>query len=337
MNRKSDPAIDFLACQTLRKQLDRLAGHLDGACSGEDVEPVHKVRTTLRRLRAALRLFADCFDPKQVKKWRKEFKRVLKKLGDARDRDVQIDFLKGILQTPGASDRKIRPGIRRMELRWRQQRDRLQPRVIKAVHHLRDSGILLEVHLETERILFALKDQKSVLQSPAMFTLTTEQIGRYQEDLLARQDCLDKPEDKEGHHGMRIAAKRLRYTLEICSPAYGDRLKACMKTLKQLQTMLGDLHDCDVWAEQIGLFMEEERQRTIDYTGTARTVGRLTPGLQYLKDERQKHRDEIFPKIRAFWRHLEQEDFWESLRSIIEVKPEDSDHGGKAPDNQRTA
>jgi hypothetical protein len=47
-------------------------------------------------------------------------------------------------------------------------------------------------------------------------------------------------------HQMRIAAKRLRYTLELFRDFLPEQTGECIKALKALQDALGLLHDCDV-------------------------------------------------------------------------------------------
>jgi CHAD domain-containing protein len=47
-------------------------------------------------------------------------------------------------------------------------------------------------------------------------------------------------------HDMRIAAKRLRYVLEITESCFGAEAREARKAAKRLQGVLGDLHDCDV-------------------------------------------------------------------------------------------
>ncbi len=47
-------------------------------------------------------------------------------------------------------------------------------------------------------------------------------------------------------HQMRIAAKRLRYTLELFRDFLPEQAGDCIKALKSLQDALGLLHDCDV-------------------------------------------------------------------------------------------
>ena len=46
-------------------------------------------------------------------------------------------------------------------------------------------------------------------------------------------------------HDMRIAAKRLRYVLEMSEPAFGPTAAEGAKVAKRLQDLLGEIHDCD--------------------------------------------------------------------------------------------
>jgi hypothetical protein len=52
-------------------------------------------------------------------------------------------------------------------------------------------------------------------------------------------------------HDMRIAAKRLRYTLEIFAPALGPGTRACTEVVKEFQEMAGQIHDDDVLLDVI--------------------------------------------------------------------------------------
>ncbi len=54
------------------------------------------------------------------------------------------------------------------------------------------------------------------------------------------------PDAATAQHDMRIAAKRLRYVLEILGPCIGEEARAARKAAKGLQSVLGDLHDCDL-------------------------------------------------------------------------------------------
>jgi hypothetical protein len=53
------------------------------------------------------------------------------------------------------------------------------------------------------------------------------------------------PANVEDLHDMRIAAKRLRYLLELSEPLFGAPAKKGAKEAKALQDLLGEIHDCD--------------------------------------------------------------------------------------------
>jgi CHAD domain-containing protein len=54
------------------------------------------------------------------------------------------------------------------------------------------------------------------------------------------------PAASEAQHDLRIAAKRLRYLLELTEACFGPEAAEARRFAKRLQTVLGDLHDCDV-------------------------------------------------------------------------------------------
>ena len=64
------------------------------------------------------------------------------------------------------------------------------------------------------------------------------------------------PDEVVALHDMRIAAKRLRYILEITGPCFGPYAKTATKLTKELQDLLGEIHDCDVQIPEIAAFGE---------------------------------------------------------------------------------
>ena len=57
-------------------------------------------------------------------------------------------------------------------------------------------------------------------------------------------------------HDMRIAAKRLRYILEITGPSFGPYATTATKLVKDLQDLLGEIHDCDVQVPETVAFAD---------------------------------------------------------------------------------
>ena len=64
------------------------------------------------------------------------------------------------------------------------------------------------------------------------------------------------PREVVALHDMRIAAKRLRYILEITAPCFGPYAKAATKLIKDLQDLLGEIHDCDVQIPEVTEFLK---------------------------------------------------------------------------------
>jgi len=60
-----------------------------------------------------------------------------------------------------------------------------------------------------------------------------------------------EPSASTAQHDLRIAAKRLRYLLEIVEPCFGPEAKAARDAAKQLQSVLGEIHDCDEMLAQV--------------------------------------------------------------------------------------
>jgi len=67
-----------------------------------------------------------------------------------------------------------------------------------------------------------------------------ELVAQYFKDV--RDFLAEKHEPKELHR-MRLASKRLRYTLELFRPCYGPGLEDRLDALKKLQDSLGDVND----------------------------------------------------------------------------------------------
>ena len=52
-------------------------------------------------------------------------------------------------------------------------------------------------------------------------------------------------------HRVRLATKRLRYTLELFLPMYGPRLAERVDQVRKIQSLLGDRQDCVVLGERL--------------------------------------------------------------------------------------
>jgi hypothetical protein len=65
------------------------------------------------------------------------------------------------------------------------------------------------------------------------------------------------PAEVTALHDMRIAAKRLRYVLEITHPCFGVYADQAVRMTKDLQDLLGEIHDCDVQVPEVVAVLNE--------------------------------------------------------------------------------
>lgn len=71
-------------------------------------------------------------------------------------------------------------------------------------------------------------------------------------ELYSYEPAVAQPTWSHELHDMRIAAKRLRYTLELFETQFGETGKQQIDRIKQVQEALGVLHDRDVEIEMVG-------------------------------------------------------------------------------------
>jgi len=120
-------------------------------------------------------------------------------------------------------------------------------------------------------------------------------------------------------HNMRIAAKRLRYTLELFSVVFGDEGKRQIERVKALQEDLGTIHDLDVRIEMIAdevVVVTTEEVATLNAalasshpsTYRALTTGMLRPppdapqsGLYGLLARQHTERQQTYRQFKARW------------------------------------
>ena len=85
-----DSTLEVCARQVIVSYFREMMSHKEGAKDGVDIEFVHEMRVTSRRLRAAMDNFADCFPEKPFKKYYKKIKVITRTMGAVRDLDVLI-------------------------------------------------------------------------------------------------------------------------------------------------------------------------------------------------------------------------------------------------------
>lgn len=313
MKTKVNLNIKIFGAGILLAQLAALVQEIDGVRRARDIEYIHRMRVATRRLRSALPLFGKQIAEKPTLFWFKRIRKLTRALGEARDTDVQIQHLDELQQTLVIPNRS---GVRRLWLRVKQKRRALQAKVFEALTDFEQSNIITEMAQKLAP-LDIYRDTVD-LHDVELLRFAADAITVKLSDFLAFSEIVDQPEKISELHAMRIAAKRLRYTLEFFAPLYENQLRQPLKPLRTAQETLGSIHDCDVWIAYMPQFMQEERQRTLDYFGSARPYKRLEPGLVYYQQIRGEEREKLFQEFNAAWHGWDQEGIWADLLDTVQ-------------------
>ncbi|UGS35162.1 CHAD domain-containing protein [Capillimicrobium parvum] len=159
------------------------------------------------------------------------------------------------------------------------------------------------------------------------------------DELLGFMPKAADPAQVAALHDMRIAAKRLRYVLELTSFSFGPYAERAAKRAKDLQDLIGEIHDCDVTLPRIEAMREE--LMAADAAELVRRAGEdddLDPslaggaphaeawrGLETVIVHLAARRDLLHQRFLELWRKLEREGFAARLRYAITERAQPAD------------
>jgi CHAD domain-containing protein len=314
MAERMDPAIQAYGAEIMLRQLTAMRNLVPGVIKSADIENIHQLRVASRRLRAAQLLFDEFLPRRRVPDWESLIKRITRSLGQARDLDIQIETIQRFRLM--VMDPRCQPGAGRLYLRLLQDRSRVQKRVIKVVEKFLDSPVIQYIQ---PKLQIAIDKQTAAAEpAPALFILANEAIRERLDVLLSYEEFADQPDKLLELHAMRIAAKKLRYTLEIFAPIYPGGFKQWLKPLREVQDLLGLMHDCDVWAGFLPDFVDDERKLTLAYFGNQHGFSRILPGIEVFQLNRAADRKRHYLEFYEIWGTTRKKRLWEKLPGLLE-------------------
>ena len=134
-------------------------------------------------------------------------------------------------------------------------------------------------------------------------------------------------------HDMRIAAKRLRYVLESTAFCFGKPADTARRRARDLQDILGEMHDCDVMLPRVREQIEDLQRQDAE---AVRTKAGQTPdldprlaarapnrtayrGLDVLSVYLRARRELLFDRFVAFWERQEETGTWVRLERAVDA------------------
>ena len=228
MNRPS-PLVRLLERRTraLRRQLS-------AAIAGKDVG-VHQARVASRRLREALPVLTAGLEHTKAGKAQRKIRKLTRALGTVRELDVTLHLIDELAERP-AVPRAALAEVRALVIEDRERRrvvmlDRLES-------------------VSSEKLARRLQAVRQSLLHPAPGHSWKSALALR---LTTRARRLEKAIDEAGQiyaaealHQVRIAAKKLRYALEIADESGAAPCGDTLKVIKRVQDALGRLHDLQI-------------------------------------------------------------------------------------------
>jgi CHAD domain-containing protein len=220
------------AYRQTRHLLEELSGQIARAAATGEEDAVHRTRVATRRWFAAVEAFDGYFDDALEKELRSTLKKIMKASSDVRDCDVAEKLL-GRLEAD--------PRILSALAGRRAKRSRRLVRVLQAA--VAEGGTL------TSHLRGVAKLRPNAGGEPLPQASRGVLVSAFK-DFLKRGERAVRERDSRRLHKFRIHAKELRYILELFSGT-GTGFDSWIEPVRQVQSLLGDAHDCEAIREMI--------------------------------------------------------------------------------------
>jgi len=220
----------------LRAQLGMLKT-LDPMVRGSEPDAVHQMRTSVRRLRSTLQVFAPFFADSACDSLADELRWLGAVLGDARDAEVLAGHLaEHVGQLP--QDLVVGPVTARVRGHFARIGAEAQAGVVAALDSPRYFAVLDQLDELT-----AGPPGADVAARPAGDTLPAAVRKAYVTTSRRMKRAPAGEQRDLALHRARKAAKRARYAAEAVGPAFGPQASRFARQMKHLQSVLGDHQD----------------------------------------------------------------------------------------------
>lgn len=217
----------------------------------DDLEALHDFRVALRRLRSCMQAYQTHLSDTVSKKSRKRLRRFARLTNEARDTEVQIEWL--------LTQEKVLPLRQRNSWYW--LLEGLEARKTKAYAQIR-SKMTKKFSRFEHKLCDELKkytvsyDLDSQPDSISFAVATGAQVKKFCKKIEKNQREIESSNDQLAIHVSRIWLKRMRYLLEPLKEEIED-WQPTIESLKDVQNLLGKLHDTHLIEFEIGLAVEK--------------------------------------------------------------------------------
>lgn len=250
MNRPNPRVTTMLLARRTRA----LKRHLKGAVAGHG-KGVHQARVASRRLREAVPVLAAGLEKTKAGKARRKIRRLTRALGAIRELDVTVALLDELARRE-ALPRLALEQVRAHVVNEQDKRRRLMTRRLQRVN----VGKL-------ERRLGSLSDALATADTDRWKQTLSARILKRSKRLAAAVQEAGQMYEAERLHRVRLAAKKLRYALEVAAETGTTAANQAVRTLKRTQDALGRLHDLQILQSHVAAVQAKPQATTLPDAG----------------------------------------------------------------------
>ena len=246
-----DLRTDHAAAAGCRSLLDDMVGNESGVRRGPGVEFLHDFRVSVRRTRSLLTQLDKVFAPHAAARFRREFKWLGALTGTVRDLDVYLLKMDDYHATlPAGCAEDLAP----LSEWLRRQRGAERRRLLTALRSKRYSKLVDDWRAFLDGDIAG--DSPPADARRSVVDVACAHIWRAYRLVHHNGRNIDAGASAEGLHELRIDCKKLRYLLEFFYDLYDeDAIAPLLKSLKRLQSNLGDFNDLEVQQRTLQRFV----------------------------------------------------------------------------------
>jgi CHAD domain-containing protein len=248
------------------QQLHRLVAMEPKVLRDASPKPVHDLRVATRRLQSLVDFLYPSPRPAQVQKLRRRLQRARRALGGLRNQDVMAARISRLLARKRATHREAWEAVHGHVLKLR---TKIAARAHRKLTRINLAEVYLRLRQElasaahsavaAPRVLALPEQGKADGPSPTLLgggaqagpqgEMTpagrfADRVGELWQDLEARSS--NSRRGPGALHALRIAAKRVRYTIEVVADLEVSGSAEALDWLRELQGKLGEWHDAEV-------------------------------------------------------------------------------------------
>src|SRR5215469_9511857 len=214
----------------IRFGLDAMHRQHDAVIAG-DVESIHQLRVSSRRLRAAIELFSSVLYSGALKVYRRDIPWIAHRAGEVRNCDVLAEIIQERV-------RKLDPSLK----------GALEPIVaaIGAERAAAHNQLIQDLSSKRYRSLVARLSSppiKMARASAPFGVATADLLEPTLRRVVKKGAKISDDSPTTDFHKLRVRIKRLRYVLEMMPATSGKRHRKALARLEELQRLLGDYND----------------------------------------------------------------------------------------------